>query len=148
MVDDDIYELYGGVKWQAVKSGSQRGLYYAVRTTTAGQAGKYVVQLLHRLILGAPKGMLADHIDGNTLDCRRQNLRLVNAQQSQQNRSKNKKHNLPKGIRIIRGKFHARIRTNKQEYSLGSYEKLEDAVRAYNKKAKELFGEYAGLSHI
>lgn len=42
-------------------------------------------QYLHRLIMNCPKGMVVDHINGNTLDCRKENMRIITHGQNRQN---------------------------------------------------------------
>lgn len=50
--------------------------------------GKIVTLYLHRLVVGAKPGETVDHINGDTLDCRRTNLRLVGRRENCRNRTK------------------------------------------------------------
>ena len=70
-VDQDILERFGGFKWTA--SVREGGRVYAVRSQMV--AGMHKTKSLHREILGVIGSQHVDHVDGNTLDCRRQNLR-------------------------------------------------------------------------
>lgn len=45
-------------------------------------------EYLHRVILGAPKDMCVDHINGNTLDNRKNNLRICTNRKNTSNRTK------------------------------------------------------------
>lgn len=70
LVSDEDYERVSALKWYAAEM--KPGYVYAKRDFGGGrQVG------MHRFILGTPKGMVADHINGNTLDNRRENLRSV-----------------------------------------------------------------------
>ncbi|WP_164145888.1 HNH endonuclease signature motif containing protein [Stenotrophomonas maltophilia] len=75
VLDDEDFAIHGHKKWSASK---HRGRHsYAYRT----EAGKRVY--LHRLIAAPARGLCVDHIDGDTLNNRRSNLRCVtNAQNS------------------------------------------------------------------
>lgn len=53
--------------------------------------GKMII--LHRLLMGNPKGKSIDHINGNTLDNRKENLRIVNKSENGQNRIRLSKRN-------------------------------------------------------
>ena len=105
---------------------------------------------LHRLITNAQKGQFVDHIDGNPLNNTVSNLRLCRKQQNEFNtkiRSDNKSGY--KGVCLTRnGKYRAYISLNGTQYNLGVFSTKEDAARAYNSKAKKLFGEYARLNLI
>tara|TARA_Y100000310_G_scaffold328572_1_gene396911 strand:+ start:193 stop:1194 length:1002 start_codon:yes stop_codon:yes gene_type:complete len=100
-----------------------------------------------RLILDAPEGYIVDHINGNTLDNRRHNLRICTYQQNGQNsRSKIKTSHGYKGI--SRGKSKTNpwtvyIRINNKNVNLGSYATKEDAARSYDVAALINFGEFA-----
>ncbi len=80
MVDDADYDSVSKLKWYPFLSGSG---YYLSRTSTID--GKKRTVSLHRLLMGEPKGMQVDHINGNTLDNRRSNLRVVTASENQKN---------------------------------------------------------------
>lgn len=75
----------------------------------------YWDQSLHRLILNAPKGKQGDHRNGDGLDNRKVNLRLVNNQQNMQNRPKGANRNSKSGIRGV-CKF---VATGGKEYWIG-----------------------------
>src|SRR6266566_2347149 len=74
IVDDDIFALYGHLKWQARLT--IKGKLYAARNVTI--KGKRTSEQLHRLILGLPHGdrRKADHVSLDTLDNRKENLRI------------------------------------------------------------------------
>ncbi len=79
IVDDEDYELIASRKWYAAKAG--RGYFYAVRE----EGGRRVS--MHRAIAGYP-GKVVDHINGDTLDNRRSNLRAVSNAENVQNVTK------------------------------------------------------------
>lgn len=76
-VDDQDAEPAARHKWQLHPNG------YA--SVVISRKRKRTTIYLHRLILGAPADLLVDHINGNKLDNRRENLRLVNGSQNQHN---------------------------------------------------------------
>lgn len=87
-----------------------------------------------------------DHIDGNSLNDRLDNLREVTTTQNAWNhKGRTKSSDLPMGVRLVAksGRFQARIACNKQMHHLGAYDTPEQAHAAYQTKRKELFGEYA-----
>ena len=105
---------------------------------------------IHRLLLGAtnPK-MQVDHINGNKLDNRKENLRLATNQQNQHNVGKRKNNTSGyKGVSWYRKrkKWKAAIKHNKKSIHLGYYDTPEEASRAYDKAAVEFFGEFAHLN--
>jgi hypothetical protein len=104
-------------------------------------------QPIHRLILDAPKGTQVDHINGNGLDNRRCNLRIATHGQNQMNRRKQLKKSTSKykGVSLNKkdGKWFAEIDYNGIHYHIGSFIDEVDAAKAYDEKARELFGEFA-----
>ena len=96
---------------------------------------------LHRLIMNTPKGMQTDHINGDTLDNRKQNLRICTAAENQRNRgpTKNNKSGF-KGVRwhIRDKKWCAAIRHEGINIHIGYFKDKEEAASAYDKKAIEL----------
>lgn len=127
IVDDDDYEYLSQWKWCASYSHG----FYAVR---------YKNIKMHRVICKAPRNMSVDHINHNTLDNRKSNLRICTHQENMRNQISTIG---AKGIRKRKsGNYEARI---SGKY-LGVFENKIDAVNAYNKKAIELFGEFANLN--
>ena len=100
--------------------------------------------LLHRAITSANNDEVVDHANGDPLDNRRVNLRLCTQGQNVKNQ-KVKKNNTTgvKGVCIMRGKYVARIKVNYKNHWLGSFEKLEDAAKAYREAAIKYHGEFA-----
>lgn len=103
----------------------------------------------HRFLLGGKPGLEIDHINGDRLDNRRSNLRFSSRSENARN-SKPHKGSLSKfkGVSILCGKWFAQIYLNKKNVYLGSFKSEKDAALAYNKKAKEEFGEFAYLNNI
>ena len=104
--------------------------------------------IAHRLITNCPKGFQVDHINGCRLDNRKENLRVVTSKQNNMNRSMRKDNTSGyKGVtyKTRDKKYAAQIKLNGKLISLGYYHTAHDAHLAYEKKAKELFGEYYRL---
>lgn len=106
---------------------------------------------LKDFILSAPKGFEIDHINGNQLDNTRENLRVCSRLQNCWNKRKPSfSHSTSKykGVRLVRGKYWvARLRTRGYVFSKHFSSEIEAAL-AYNKVAKEKFGEFARLNKV
>lgn len=99
---------------------------------------------LHRLIMGADV-LHVDHINGIKHDNRRCNLRLATHSQNQGNSvaSVNSRSGY-KGVALHKDKYWAAgIMKNRKQIHIGYFKTPEEAALAYNKKALELFGEFA-----
>lgn len=109
---------------------------------------KYV--LFHRYILNAPRDMQVDHINHYKTDNRRKWLRLVTVSQNQCNSKlrRNKIYSKYKGVSFLvkSNKFVSSIYNKGKPIYLGSFNNDIDAALAYDKKAKELYGEYAYIN--
>ncbi len=144
LVDDEAYEWLSAIKWSAVetKSGLKaKGVWKRENT------------YIHRLIMKSPKGLVVDHINHNTLDNRKDNLRACTQSQNCMNKVSNRGKSKYKGVtysndrkRIRR--WRAIINQNGKNISLGRYKTPEEAALAYNTKAKEIFGEFAYLNEV
>ncbi|GAG28472.1 unnamed protein product [marine sediment metagenome] len=101
---------------------------------------------MHRMILGVEKGVDVDHINGDGIDNRRFNLRACLRSENGRNRrlSKNNKSGY-KGVCWNKScnKWVAQIKYNYKEYSLGCFFCIIKAAKAYDKAAREYFGEFA-----
>jgi hypothetical protein len=145
-VDGDDFEIMSTSKWCAMKHG--RGGAYAVRWNR--KAGKH--EYMHRVIMNPGKGFDVDHINGDTLDNRRENLRVCSRAENVRNRAKTKRKTLSKykGVCWHKGRniWVSYICYNHKTTHLGAFAREEDAARAYNEKAIELFGDFARLNDI
>lgn len=148
VIDDEDVELVKGYKWYAMKA--PHGKFYAAGWKHM-PPGRYFVHL-HRLIANAQPGEIIDNADRDTLNYRRSNLRRVTRQQNSFNMSPQRRlqKSMYKGVfqcpKTLR--FRARIVFNGKRIYLGYHASEEDAARAYNTKAAELFGEFAYLNPI
>ena len=108
--------------------------------------------LMHRIIAGTPEHLHTDHINGNTLDNRKENLRICAASDNCKNRRQNISHKSSKykGVSWNKenNKWTAGIYINKKRVHLGYFYKEEDAAKTYNTNALKYFKEYACLNHI
>jgi len=112
-------------------------------------------KLLARVLMKAPPGMVVDHINHNTLDNRKANLRICtsaeNARNTRGHRVRVAKY---KGVCFMRRRAHlstpwcAQINHKYRVMNLGYYATEEEAAQVYNDKAVELFGEFAHLNKI
>lgn len=87
-------------------------------------------QYLHRLVLNAPKGLLVDHIDHDTLNNQRSNLRLVSNHGNQMNAINRFNSSGFPNVRAMGKKFQGRVKVMGKKQSVGCFEKPEDAFAA------------------
>ena len=142
IVDDADYEWLNQWKWGISSTG------YAKRGIRKGK--KTITIFLHRLLAKTPKGKFTDHINRNRLDNRRENLRVCTTFESNQNRGFNSSNTSGyKGVFLgSYSKLKKKWRVDIQQKTIGYFKTKEEAAIAYNKRAKELFGEHAWLNNI
>lgn len=106
-------------------------------------AGKTRIVSMHRLLMGL-KAKSVDHINGNGLDNRIENLRLCSHSQNCWNSKKRKDSRNPfKGVYFKDNGWHARIKISGEDVHIGSFRDAETAARAYDSEARRLRGEFA-----
>jgi hypothetical protein len=88
-----------------------------------------------------PKDQI-DHINGDRADNRILNLREATSQENNRNMKARGSISGFKGVYRARRKWRARIRINRKIKNLGYFDTREEAARAYESKAKELFGAF------
>jgi len=98
----------------------------------------------HRFVMNIHKeeysiDKVIDHINGDTLDNRKSNLRICHHKNNMKNI---RKENKIVGVNIRDGKFLAKLMNNYKYYNLGCFDTYEEAVLARITKEKELCGEY------
>jgi len=102
---------------------------------------------MHRLILNAPPDLKVDHINGNGLDNRKENLRLATTPQNVRNARLSLRNSSGfKGVKRKRQKWQASIVFNGKTIRLGVFDAREDAARAYDIAALLLHGEFARVN--
>lgn len=105
--------------------------------------------LFHREILNAPPEKQVDHINGNTLDNRKCNLRLCNSTDNARNKSAYKSNTSGyKGVSKAGKKWIGHIGVNKKKLYLGVFSTKEEAALAYNEAAIKYHGEFAKLNEV
>ena len=142
-VDDEDFIDVASKRWHAsISSNAVR----ASRSETIDGKSRHV--FLSRYIMKPPRDKYVDHINGDTLDNRRCNLRICTAQEN--NRNSIKKRVNTSGYKGVHWNKHsqkwtASICLNSKSIHLGSFTEVEEAVKAYNVAAKKYFGEFAKL---
>lgn len=97
----------------------------------AGYAASGGAILLHRFIMRTPKGMDTDHLNHDTLDNRRSNLRIVTRAQNMWNR-----RGLKKVLRYKK-KWRVQFFCNKKRVNVGTFRTKKEALTAYAKAIKK-----------
>lgn len=141
IVDPEDYKELSKYKWFAKRCDRR---FYAERS----YKNKNVK--MHEVIMGTVAGKVIDHINQNGLNNRKSNLRFATTEQNAWNKRKQKGDysSKYKGVHWVksRKKWRARIICKGTGIFLGCFDNEDDAAKAYDEKAKELFGEYAVLN--
>lgn len=130
-------------KWTVISKGKTK---YA--TAKLVRDGEIKNIYMHRLILGSPDGVV-DHIDRNGLNNRRINFRVVSAHANWVNSTPHARGaSRFKGVSKVKktGRWRATIQAHRNKEHIGTFGTEEDAARAYDKRALELFGPTAFLN--
>lgn len=148
IVDDDDFDYLNQWKWQANQKQNKK--FYAWRGKKIN--GKYKLIYLHRFILNlTDRKIYVDHVNMNTLDNRKINLRICTNSQNQMNKivQKNNCYGY-KGVYYDKrnNKYSSIITVNKKRHWLGYYIDPKDAAKAYNEAAIKLHGEFSKLNEI
>jgi len=157
LIDEDDWYKVKEYTWRV--SNSKSGFRIKTTIPNPGNHSKRKTPALHNMIVNCPKGMVVDHINHNTLDNRKCNLRICTTQENSRNAVKfynRTTKSIYKGIKFTNvtcnGKtYHyidANIHTMGKTLYLGTYKTEIEAARAYDKKAIELFGEFACINGV
>jgi hypothetical protein len=143
-VSEEDIEFVNSKKWRLNKPDSS-GNAYVLEATKRGAC-------LHRLLMGITDSKVRiDHIDMNPLNNCRNNLRICTPSQNAANKmiQKGKKSSVYKGVfKRENGKFRVIVGKNGKILHFGTFFTETDAALEYNKRALELFGEFARLNIV
>ena len=138
LVDDEDFDYLNQWKWGVNGANSVCGRIN----------GKFCV--MSRIIMSCQKGLQVDHINMNTLDNRKENLRICTSSLNCVNRPPT-----TKGLSGYRGVtkhinkwWRARIEIGGKKLHLGLFRNPKDAAHAYNQAAKKYFGEFARINPL
>ena len=106
------------------------------------------IQRMHRVIASPKTTEQVDHKNHDTLDNRKSNLRVCSATENRRNRKKAKSNTTGyKGVVLASSKrYTAKLGYLGKKLHLGTYDTAIDAAKAYDRKAKQLHGEFALLN--
>lgn len=143
--DEDLPKV-AGHKWYAFWNGAR----WYVQGYVKKQGPPYGKVYLHRWLLDAKKGEIVDHVSGDGLDNRRENLRKGGHAMNNQNRRSAGQSGF-KGVDSIPSvpeKWRARIRIEGRQQVLGWFNSPQLAAKAYDQKARELYGPQAKVNFV
>ncbi len=148
LIDDEDFDYFNNWKWYASKS---KRTFYAKRNVYTNKKGTTIK--MHREILGLTKEdkIQVDHKDGNGLNNQKSNLRIVTQNENQHNSRKRKDNTSGyKGVSWDKRnkKWVTQIYFQDKQNFLGYFNDKIEAAKAYDKKAIELFGEFAKTNFI
>jgi hypothetical protein len=145
IIDTEDLPKLDGMKFRGYfekKNGEET--YYAIATvrTNLTKSKSTTVQL-HRLIMNTPKGLTVDHINNDTLDNRKANLRNVTHAQNCQNR-RGCQINSSSGIRGVHkhkknNRWVASIKSKENKFYLGSFKTKEEAEKVVIEARRKIF---------
>jgi len=134
-------EMLSQYTWHASKTG---GSWYA---RVSSRTPKISNAQMGNILLQPPQGRYVDHINGNPLDNRRENLRIVTPTQNAWNRkAKNTGSTKYKGVWRVKRSYGVAYETSicveGKRTRLGAFSTAEEAHMAYEEAAKRLQGDY------
>jgi HNH endonuclease/AP2 domain len=147
LVDDEDYKWIS--QWHWYTNNTKRVLrHYRIGKRNEG---KYKIIHLSRVIMNAPEDKLVDHINGNSFDNRKENLRLCTKAENSRNKKASKSNTSGyKGVSWSkqRERWESCIKINYKKKFLGYFNTAKEAAIAYNIAAKKYYGEFARFNVI
>lgn len=146
LVDDEDFKKVSQFKWQAQFSGK---VWYAKRGIWKRNNKNNSTAFLHQFITGAQS---TDHKDGDGLNCQRDNLRSATKQQNAWAKQVKRRRasSIYRGVSwsAPRSKWVASIKVSGRTLGLGRFASETQAAKAYDKAAREHYGEFASPNFL
>lgn len=140
LIDDEFEWLIKSRNWYMQRSRKYKDEIYKYLAS-----GRYPTVLFHRVVMGATRGQIVDHINGNRLDNRTCNLRICTHAENIRNRkiSISNKSGF-KGVYALKDckKFRAEIKKDGIKYYLGNFDTAKEAHEAYKVASNKMHGEF------
>jgi hypothetical protein len=148
--DLDLVKSFG-LRW-CIKNDKHTKTQYARSTKWEIINGKpkLITYCLHILLMNPTKGTYVDHINHDTLDNRRENLRIATNANNTSNR-KSKNSNNTSGYRNVfwnsnKEQWQVSICKNYKHILIGYFDDVDEAGKEAEKAREEYFGEFKGKS--
>lgn len=144
IIDRTDAPLVAPYRWTAI---CYDGRWYARRSRRVSEGQGEV--FLHQQLFPVLPGWTVDHVDGDGLNCRRENLRQANHSENQCNKPAYRTNKSGyKGVDwdSHHGKWRAQIAKDGRHYHLGRFDTAEEAARAYDAAARRLHGAFARVN--
>jgi len=154
IVDDEDFDKLSQFSWHEVKrSKKSKNIYAGVVLKIGAGKGDKIRTTMHRMVLNLKPGEVCDHINGNGLDNRKENLRKCTHAENIRNQARRRHSEMSpyKGVRKYPTKkrgvlWMAYITAEKKRNLIGFYDSAESAARAYDEWAIKLHGKFASLN--
>jgi hypothetical protein len=149
IVSPEDYDRLASCKWHAAR---HQRVFYAQTGTGSAKTGrrKRHLVMMHRAVMGVEDERLVDHQNHNGLDNRRTNLRIATWMENCWNKRKISIDSSSQYKGVMRDKrrekWHSQIGYKGKKITIGYFDNEEDAARAYDAKARQLYGQYAALN--
>jgi len=143
-IDEEDFDRVSKHKWARDK---RQGYF----RTHVNVNGKETCVLLHRLIMNPPRNRIVDHIDRDPSNNKKSNLRICKDADNQRNRIKHMKassRHIGVYWKSSMKKWAAHAREGDKYHIIGYFDSEDEAALAYNKFARERFGEYPNMNQV
>ncbi len=146
-VDQRDYYVLSKFKWSILDQGEK---FYAIHNVWDDYAQKYRGVLMHSFLMNPPDHLVVDHENGDGLDNRRANLRVVSQMQNVWNRKKYAKSSSSKFTGVSWDKkckkWRVRIHHKNKQIEIGLFTDEIEAAKAYDRAAIKYRGQFARLN--
>jgi hypothetical protein len=144
LIDDTDVERVMPYRWFAMQT--RKDKWYAA----AHVEGRNKLVYLHRFLAGPKHNEVVDHVNGDGLDCRRENLRVCTNTENQWNTSGKtfRKSSQYKGVTFDKAmnRWKARLGVSGKVICSPTFSTAEEAARAYDELAIAHHGNFARLN--